>query len=92
MLRCLLRLVSTCNLFYCWCAGVSDAELLQRLTAVRGIGPWTVDMVSLEAAHAVLVHWSGMLGNVCWNQSAGICVPQMISGIGDLFAICLHCF
>jgi hypothetical protein len=29
-------------------AGVSDAELLQRLTAVRGIGPWTVDMVSYD--------------------------------------------
>lgn len=26
-------------------AGVSPEELLQRLTAVRGIGPWTVDMV-----------------------------------------------
>jgi len=32
--------------YFVGCAGVSDAELLERLTAVKGIGPWTVDMVS----------------------------------------------
>jgi hypothetical protein len=28
-------------------AGASDAELMSALTAVRGIGPWTVDMFSM---------------------------------------------
>lgn len=28
-------------------AGLPDAELLAMLTAVRGIGPWTVDMFAM---------------------------------------------
>jgi hypothetical protein len=34
--------------FLCRCMpGASDSELMSALTAVRGIGPWTVDMFSM---------------------------------------------
>lgn len=39
-----------CMCAVCYPAGLSDDELLARLTAVRGIGPWTVDMVSSSFA------------------------------------------
>lgn len=44
-----------CVCAVCPPAGLSDEELLARLTAVRGIGPWTVDMVSQHGA------WRGLV-------------------------------
>jgi hypothetical protein len=38
----------TLMLLRCCCMpGASDAQLMSALTAVRGIGPWTVDMFSM---------------------------------------------
>lgn len=36
-----------CTCHDCAHAGMSDPDLLASLTAVRGIGPWTVDMFAM---------------------------------------------